>query len=328
MPERLSAIVGWDFRGTRRQWMIASLLGGVGTVARGQTPKAKAPPADVAAALGPIMERARAVKLRGFAATVTEHYIGVGDATKKHREAALRICWELARAFRTHFQSRGFEVEFPDERMLVITLKDRDSYETFVGEATSSAVGGHYDVASNQLVTFDFGPEGEDLAVAAGRVNTFTLVHEAMHQLTYNTGLLNRKGDVPVAVSEGLAMYGELWRPPPRRVAFGATNSSRLQVFVNQGGINEETWFPVEKLVTDDGLFQANATAQQAYAQGWVLGAYLMSRPKLRAFQNYLKIINERKDARQRARDLSKSFGDLKRLDRDLRNYANRALGA
>ena len=328
MPERPRAMVGWEYRSTRRQWIATTLLGGIGTAAWGQSPKAKAPvpPADVAAALGPIMERARTVKLRGFAATVTDHYLGVGDAPRKHREAALRICWELARAFRTHFRDRGFEVEFPKERMVVITLKDRQSYEAFAGETSSSAVGGHYDVGSNQLVTFDFGPEEEDLAVAAGRVNTFTLVHEAMHQLTYNTGVLSRKGDVPVAISEGLAMYGELWRPPPRRGAFGATNTSRLQVFVNQGGIDEETWFPVAKLVTDDSLFQAEATAQQAYAQGWVLGSYLMSRPRLKAFQSYLKSIKSREDSSQRARDLSKSFGDLKRLDRELRKYANRAI--
>ncbi len=49
---------------------------------------------------------------------------------------------------------------------------------------------------------------------ASTRVNTFTLVHEAIHQLTYNTGLLDRQADVPVAISEGLATFGEHARSP------------------------------------------------------------------------------------------------------------------
>ena len=43
-----------------------------------------------------------------------------------------------------------------------------------------------------------------------------TLSHEATHQLTFNTGLLNRKGDVPMCIAEGLAVYGEIRSGPGR----------------------------------------------------------------------------------------------------------------
>ncbi len=53
------------------------------------------------------------------------------------------------------------------------------------------------------------------------------LAHEATHQLCYNTGLLNPKGDTPAAIVEGLACYSEARRLRGRSEP-GLLNSERL----------------------------------------------------------------------------------------------------
>src|SRR5438270_263562 len=44
---------------------------------------------------------------------------------------------------------------------------------------------------------------------AAGQSNMETVTHEATHQLTFNTGLLDRRSDIPLCSVEGLAMFSE-----------------------------------------------------------------------------------------------------------------------
>ena len=88
------------------------------------------------------------------------------------------------------------------------------SYAAFEGQVLGDAIGGHFDLKENRLVMFDFrGPGANPKAPVPELDNTLALVHETIHQLTYNTGVLDLKADVPLCVSEGLATYGETWRP-------------------------------------------------------------------------------------------------------------------
>src|SRR5437868_7687046 len=40
-------------------------------------------------------------------------------------------------------------------------------------------------------------------------INIATIMHEVAHQLSFNSGMLNRQGDVPGWLAEGLACYCE-----------------------------------------------------------------------------------------------------------------------
>ena len=122
---------------------------------------------------------------------------------------------------------------------------------------------------------FDF---RADPANAGGQadVNTFTLVHETIHLLCFNTGLLARKADVPDCISEGLATYGELWTPPTlstglrrRSIACGSMPSFKELD-------NGTPWIPISQFITDDDVFRKPETAQIAYAESWVLVHYLL----------------------------------------------------
>ncbi len=216
----------------------------------------------------------------------------------------------------------------PEGRLTVVTLRDRDSYAAFAGEAPGDAVGGHFDREANQLVIFDFRPDQKlPAGVNAARVNSFALVHEAAHQLSFNTGLLALQGDVPDAISEGLAMFAELWRNDGRSV-IGAINRLRLQVLVDQARQgNNETWYPLSRLLTDDALFQEEASQQFAYAEASVLvHHHLKSTPAIPRFRAYLNKIRPRLEPSQRLADARSTLGDLTQLDRTVRNHARRLI--
>ena len=302
---------------TRRQWLIGSALG---TIALGSATRGEGADETETEAI-----RAAALKagLKPFRAVETEHYLGIGDAPDAFRDQALKICKELAAVYQKHFPEKGFAVTFPARRLTVVTLKDRDSYAAFVGEAPGEDVGGHYDVDRNRLVVFDNRPRQADLAARSERINTFTLVHEALHQLTYNTGLLDPRGDVPVALSEGLAMYGELWQPG-RRADLGGVNRPRLKVIIDHFA-NAGEWRPVESVLTDDDLFSDGATQQLAYAEAWALVHYhLKTRAKLPKVRAYLDATRPRRDARHRLDDAKAHLGPLDALDAELRKYVAR----
>jgi hypothetical protein len=310
----VSSVPSW----TRRRWLGSLLLGGVyAYLGRAALGADDAP--DEAAR---VQERAGKAGIGPFRSSVTEHYLGIGDAPDDYRDEALKRCAALAAAYEKHFQGMGFTVKFPPGRLTVVTLKDLNSYAAFLGQQPGAAVGGHYDLETNRLVIFDFRPGGGLAAgVSEERVNTFTLIHEAAHQLTFNTGLLDRQGDVPVAVSEGLAMYAELWRPGARSI-LGAINVPRLQVFINPTN-PPVVWIPLETLLTDDALFQG-ANEQTAYAEGWVLVHYLLkTTAMLPKFRAYLDAIRPRRDPAQRRADARAHLGDLDRLDRELRKHAS-----
>ena len=161
-----------------------------------------------------------------------------------------------------------------------MTLAGPDSYAAFLGEDPGQAVGGHYDLDTNRLVIFDFRPDAANLAADPERINTLTLIHEATHQLTFNTGLLNRLGDVPLCLSEGLAMYGEVWRPAAVRRRRWGRSTRRGSRRSPQARDQAAAWIPLDRLLSDDEPLRAEATQQQAYAQSWLLVHALLTNPR------------------------------------------------
>jgi hypothetical protein len=311
---------------TRRNWLLgtAALLG----VARFH----RAAPARAAdggeAVADRVVQRVRKAGLAPVGRSTTEHYLGIGDAPEDHRAEALKLCESLSAAYLEHFHDKQFPVAMPSERLCVVILKDLASYKAFLGEDPGAGVGGHYDIDPNWLVIFDFRtggslPKGANLE----RINTFALVHEAMHQLTYNTGLLDRKGDVPVAVSEGLAMYAELWRPGGRSV-LGMTSKPRLRAIVDRAREGkDEIWIPVDRLLIEDALFDNAATRPLADGEAWVLVHYhLKTTAALPRFRAYLDAIRSRRDPTRRLADAREHLGELDRLNSALRRHATRLI--
>ena len=191
---------------TRRGWLVGSLVAGWGLVA-------------ARADIGTREKSSTSRRSPGRPACRPSGRAGrstiSGSATPRTATASRR-CGSPGRwrpPSRSIFGARVSTSRLPEHRLTVVTLAGPDSYAAFLGEDPGQVVGGHYDLDTNRLVIFDFRPDAANLAADPERVNTLTLIHEATHQLTFNTGLLNRLGDVPLCLSEGLAMYGEVWRP-------------------------------------------------------------------------------------------------------------------
>ena len=154
--------------------------------------------------------------------------------------------------------------------------------------------------------------------------NMRNLAHEATHQLSFNTGLLNRKGDVPASIVEGLACYGETRRLRGHSEP-GLLNSERLDDLAHIQ--RRSKWISTADLLKDDSpAAGANFDQMQLfYAQSWILIYTLMKSPqRLAEFQAYLKTIFPRVDKKNRVADATKCFGDLDRLDQELRQEAIR----
>ncbi|GAC1469796.1 MAG: hypothetical protein NVSMB9_14060 [Isosphaeraceae bacterium] len=256
-----------------------------------------------------IRRRAKDAGLKGFRSSEFGHYVGVGNADDRFRRQALEACESLASTFLKHLRTKKFPIDFPQAKMVVVTLASKRDYEAYKGGPVRESEGGHYDVGSRELVIFDF---------QQSLLNTFTLVHESIHQLTYATGLLAWEGDVPLAISEGFATYGETWRVG--RPVFGQVNRARLKVLEEP---HEGGWISVDQLLKDDTLFSMPETEQVAYAESWILlYEMLRSSTRARALRAYLSALRTRRDAGKRLEDAEKWLGNLTRLDTDLKRTA------
>jgi hypothetical protein len=280
----------------------------------------KRAPSHEAQEIAQIQQKLTVAGLGRNAEARSEHFLVLGNAPQAFQRQALARCEELGQAFLSHFRERGFEVDFPNGRLTLITLKDLDSYGALLGEAPGKDIGGHYDLETNRLVIYDFRSRRDELAAQAERINLFTLVHETAHQLSFNTGLLSRANEPPLCISEGLATYTELWSPGIKN-SIGGKNRSRLEVLRQAGD-----WIPIADLLAGDAPFEPE-TQQLAYAESWVLIHYFLRtsarRPKLRDYLDQLRAARKPGD---RAKVAEKALGPLARLNRDLKEEARKYL--
>jgi Protein of unknown function (DUF1570) len=270
--------------------------------------------------------RVKAVTRRPLLKLYTEQYQAVGDATEAFMKLTLNDCEDLAREYLTYYQGHGFDVKRPARRLTLVVFLDERPYLEFArrfAQGISIYTWGFYSKTENWLVLFDF-RNVPQIEKGAGHKNVTTLVHEGTHELTFNTGLLNRQGDAPRAVVEGLALYGEIGALHGRAVP-GQINGRRLDdlAYIQR----REKWISAADLLTDDAAAFGTTLDQTllAYAEGWLLVYYLMKTPvRLPQFQAYLKTISRRTEETHRYDDAEKHFGDLDRLDQDLRREAIR----
>jgi hypothetical protein len=325
----------------RRTWLAGALAAGwlVGRRARGDEPSSRAD--DERRDEERVREAARKAGLEGVGATRSANYLAVGDAPEAFRALTLRDCEALARDFLKYYKAQGFEVEPPRRRMTVVALADDRSFAAYLGNPRlritakmidpDPAIHGVYNRRSNALVVFDHRALGPQLGARGGYENLRAIAHEGTHQLCFNTGLLDRNGDAPKAIVEGLATYGEV-RPttgPGRESsAPGQFNRMRLSDLARaqRRGLD---WITVEQLLTDDRPMTQAAThlGLLAYGESWLLIDLLMRDPtRLPGFRAYLKAIRARRDPKSRRDDARTHFGDLARLDQQLRAYSVRLL--
>jgi hypothetical protein len=269
-----------------------------------------------------IAGRARQAGLGPLRSKSSERYLVIGDAPEGFLAQALDLCDRLARDYLDHFRKKGFAVEPPRGRLTVVVLSGPDAYAAYLGLPPGQADGGHYEPETNRLVMFDNRARSGG-SPGLARANTIALMHEATHQLAFNTGLLDRRADVPGWLNEGLAMYAEVRSPTDARRRIGTRNDERLIVLREAGAAG--SWPRVADLFASDAPLDDASTEQAAYALSWLLVYHLMQSPeRLPRFREYVDVVRGRRDPTHRAADAREFLGDPDELDAELERTAAR----
>lgn len=310
----------------RRTWLravagSAAAIGGAGSTA-GADQRARDRNADEADEFRLAEARASKATNRPLLTLKTAHYQAIGDASESFIKLTLSDCEKMAADFIAHFRRRGFDVKLPPRRLTVIVVRDERPFLR-LAENTPPGTMGFYSIASNWLALFDF-RNMPMFPFASGQTNMETLTHESTHQLCFNTGLLVRDSDIPLSVVEGLAMYCE------RRKLFGRgepgqPNLRRLEELAHIR--RREPWIPASELLVDDrACFRRTSDRLMlSYSESWVMVYHLMSDPdRLPQFRAYLAVLRNRKDPTRRLEDARAHFGDLGRLDEEMRQVVIR----
>jgi Protein of unknown function (DUF1570) len=332
----------------RRSLLTGALAAWVGATCRAQEPGRAEPKEDQE--LRAVEAIAEKKGLRSFGVTRTAHYLGIGDASDGIRLLALRDCESIAADYLDYYQRHGFKVTMPADRLTVIILTDARSRAAFnsgppvqtsrsgrdwgrarngrsadTGKPSPKAANrvrvapGHYEPHTNRVVVSLHAKPTRTTAP----FDSTHIAHEVTHQLTFNTGPLDRRGDVPHAIGEGLAQYGEI-RKNTGRSALGQPHEANLYTLVRARRFGPP-WYSLTELLTNDRLFVSAASVplqQLAYAQAWLLIHYLMKdRSRLERFRAYLEAIRPRTDPQHRLDDAKNHLGDLGRLNQELISY-------
>ncbi len=178
-----------------------------------------------------------------------------------------------------YFGVRDWRLAQPDFPLQVYVLGSREQFVAYSARNGASAPAntiGSYFPDSNVCIMYELpGSTGTDWSETES-----TIVHEAVHQLAFNTGIHERLFENPLWCVEGLATLFE--QPSvydPR--ASSSTVATRINTqqanivkqFCSDGGKLEDV---LARIISSDDLFAADP--QLAYAAGWALTFYLTER--------------------------------------------------
>ncbi len=213
-------------------------------------------------------------------------------------------------------ESNGVKLNKLQVPLVAAVLRSRNDFNRYLineVQIKDSKVFGYYSSATNRITTYD--PSGRlRQSNDAWIFNNGSIIHEAVHQSAFNTGLHNRFSPPPKWVSEGLATLFEArgFSDPeqfPKRVH--RVNKSRLphlRKMISQGKLYAQ----LLNLIDNDRIFEKDI--ESAYALSWGLSFYLYET----APERYFKFMVEdakRKDfvaytSNQRLKKFAKAFGN------------------
>jgi hypothetical protein len=245
----------------------------------------------------------------GFKLHQTKNYLICYNTSAPYAQWVGSLYERLYAGFFNYWSRRGMTLHEPQFPLVALVFDSRESYTQFsraeLGESARSIIG-YYSLRSNRMIMYDLtgadelrgaGPRAPTASLiklllsqpAAERL-VATIVHEATHQLAFNSGLQVRFADVPFWVSEGVAIYFESpdldstkgWR------TIGAVNRVNLVNF--RKGLANRPGDAFRTLLAEDKQFRDPATAADAYAQAWALNYFLLQ-TKAEAYAKYLQAL-------------------------------------
>lgn len=275
----------------------------------------------------------------GFEVYPTQHYLICHNTSRVYAQWCGALFERLYKAFHNFWSRKGFDLHEPEFPLVALVFADRESYARFsskdLGDATSQ-IFGFYNLQNNRMTMYDLtGVEklrsannrrgtpaqiNQMLARPEAEMTVATVIHEATHQIAFNCGLQTRYADIPLWVSEGIAIYFETpdlgsskgWR------TVGSLSPARLATFreyLHRGRAADS----LATLVSTDERFRDSRQALDAYAEAWALN-YFLIRQHREQYVAYLKMLAEKgpllwDEPETRLQEFKQAFGDLNRLD-------------
>lgn len=277
----------------------------------------------------------------GFETHVTRHYVLCSEASREYAKWAGLLFERLMAAFNTQLDRRPLDLREPEFPLCAIILKDERRYREFALEDAGPEVLealGYYSNLSNRMVMYDLTaglsgrPPQDVLELSrklAGQIaNVSTIVHEATHQIAFNSGLHVRLADNPFWLVEGMAMYFET--PDLKNVSgwktVGALNQMRLRDYKEYVQTRRKPG-SLEAMLTADEKFQTANTALDSYAEAWALTHFLIER-KRAAYVDYLDKLSEKQTLEQdepavRVAEFEAAFGKIEDVEKELAKFIN-----
>jgi len=280
----------------------------------------------------------------GFEVHTTQHYIIAYNTSKAYAQWCGGLFERLYRAFTNYWTRQGFKLTEPRFPLVAVVFEDKASYEQFakseLGDAGGSIIG-YYSLGTNRMTMYDMtGVESlrapGDRRGSSAQINLMlsrpeaaqtvaTVIHEATHQIAFNCGLQTRFADIPLWISEGIAVYFETpdlnsakgWR------STGAINPMRLAAFREYAPKRPAD--SIRTLVADDTRFRDTKQAIDAYAEAWALN-YFLIRQRPKQYHEYLHKLAERKPLiwdtpEERLAQFEAAFGNIATLDAELMKF-------
>ncbi len=248
----------------------------------------------------------------GFEVYSTAHYVICHNTSRSYAQWCGALFERLYRAKINYWSRKGLDLHEPELPLVALVFGDAASYRHFaheeLGEAVDSIIG-YYSLRTNRITMYDLtGVEAlrqpgsrrstadqinQMLSQPAAAPMVATIIHEATHQIAFNCGLQTRYSDVPLWVSEGLAVYFETpdlqssrgWR------GIGEVNRPRLVSFLRSLPTRQPG--TLASLIADDRRMRDVRTAADAYAEAWALSYYLI-RHQPQAFVDYLAMLAQK----------------------------------
>ena len=263
-----------------------------------------------------------------FEVTGTGHYLvahprGQGNLWAERFE-------ELYRETVQYFRVRGLQVQQPAFPLVAIVWPKQEQFEMYArrdGMQDVRGVLGYYSRLSNRVTLYDVtqgNPQSLDW-----QTNAETIIHEAVHQSAFNTGLHRRHGGSPAWIVEGLGTMFEApgvhssARHPHLKDRVNKIQLHAFQDFLREGR-QSGYW---ARLVASDTFF--HAAPLQGYAESWAF-SFFLSETRPRQYAQLLALTASKQPfkeytATERWGDFVRIFGsDVKHMEAQFLDYIDR----
>ena len=282
----------------------------------------------------------------GFRLHNTKHYVVAYDTSREYAEWSSSLLEGLNKALVRYWGRAGIELEKPEFPLPIVIHSTAAAYNAASrGEGVPEGAVGYYHMTTNRVRMYDI-TGAEELRAGGGRSGSrreisrmlslpaaeplvATIVHEATHQVCFNTGLMQRYADLPIWLVEGMAAYFEAPGAGTSRgwSGIGRVNDRRLQTF--QRNLPKWNGASLTSLLASDDRLRDPRRAGEAYADAWALNYYLIKKHG-DDYVAYVKELSkcgpldgppaketEADTARKRLKAFTDRFGPLEELERD-----------